>query len=138
MHGIVLLEGLKDGRLPDSLESFVEREYQHFLGGTHGVVRIARLVLKRSEAPSVAFELASCLQHRHYYARLNDEAVMFVAFPSAVVRISREDPQSAETARSIGAVFDVDRSHMEFEKMFELDHPEMHNYDGSAVPPKLS
>jgi len=126
LHGIVLLNGMRDKRVPPALRQFVDREYEHYLGGTHGTVTIARLVLEQSMAPGIAFVLADELEPTGYYARLNDTSIMFVAYPGAVVRIDRSEPASAEVARAVGRLFLVEASHMRFEEMFELDHPEMH------------
>lgn len=131
MHGIVLIEGLEGEKLPDSLLHVVESEYEHFLGGTHGLVNIARLRLDAGIAPNIAFALARVLKPAHYYARLNNDDVMYVAFPNTVVRIDREAAGSCDQARAVGQVFEVAREHMRFEEMFELDHPEMH-YDAQS------
>ncbi len=127
MHGIVLLEGLVDEALPKSLQHLVEREYQHHLGGTHGLVHIVRLRLDTAVAPNVAFELARALKPSRYYSRLNNDALMYVAFPGTVVRIERALAVSVQNARSVGRVFEVEEAHMRFDEMFELDHPEMHS-----------
>jgi len=126
VHGIVLVKGLQTEKLPDSLLHLVESEYQHFLGGTHGLVTIVRLQLDAALGPNVAFALAQELKPARYYARLNNDDLMYVAFPRTVVRIDRAVPRSSELARAVGRVFEVDVAHMRFEEMFELDHPEMH------------
>jgi hypothetical protein len=127
MHGIVLLQGLKSAELPESLRPLLERQYRHFLGGTHGTVDICRLRLDRSMAPAVAFTLSSLLLPRRYYARLNDESEMYIAYPTAVVHIRRSDTRTVSLAQSIGALYEIDIEHMRFGEMFELDHPEMHS-----------
>lgn len=132
MHGIVLLEGLSSGKLPKELEYLVEREYEHFLGGSHGTVNICRLQLDEALAPTVAFALSRALRPSRYYARLNNASTMYVAYPTCVVRIAKSRPESAEVARAIGALYEIERSHMRYEEMFELDHPEMHDVSTPA------
>ncbi|MGJ5040663.1 hypothetical protein [Bradyrhizobium sp. HKCCYLRH1062] len=132
MHAIVLVQGLRQGKLPEALSKLVERHYRHFLGGTHGTVDICRLKVDPSIAPSVAFELSSALMPAGYYARINDETRMFVSFPTSVSYVLRSDPQTAIVARKVGQLYGVKGEHMRFEEMFELDHPEMHDLIGGG------
>jgi hypothetical protein len=132
MHAIVLIQGLQDGKLPETLSKLVERNYRHSLGGTHGTVDICRLNVDPSIAPSVAFVLSSALLPTGYYARINDQSRMFVSFPTSVACVLRSDPQTAIVARKVGQIYGVKEEHMRFEEMFELDHPEMHDLIGGG------
>lgn len=133
MHGIVLLQGLKKTELPQTLRPLLERQYTHYLGGSHGAVDICRLQLERSLAPAVAFTLAAALQPQRYYARLNDDSDMYIAYPTAVVHILRSQPHTIALAQQVGLLYRVDIEHMRFSEMFDLDHPEMH-CDVPVVP----
>lgn len=126
MRGIVLLESLKNERLPESLRPLVVREYSHYLGRPESC-NICRLEFDRSRSPMVAFDLAREIKPKESYAHLVDDTVMHVIFPLCVVTILRADPESLEIARSIGQNFEIPRRYMRFDEMFELDHPEMHS-----------
>lgn len=127
MHAIVLMQGLKRAALPAQLNGLVERQYRHFLGGTHGTVDISLLRVEPSIAPTVAFALSSVLLPERYYARINDRSRMYVSFPNSVVCVLKSKPQTAVVARRIGEIYNVNQEHMRFEEMFEFDHPEMHD-----------
>ena len=123
MRGLVLMESLTDGQLPMPLPAVVVRRYRHLLGGTLPV-QIAELAVTRNRVLTVAMQVAKALLPKRFYAHFLDGETMYVAFPNCVMVIGRGDPASADTARAVGALFDIPVVQMRFEEMFVNDHPD--------------
>lgn len=123
MRGLVLMESLAGGRLPMPLPAVVLRQYPHLLGGTLPV-QIAELSVTRHRVLAVAMQVAEVLLPQRFYAHFLDDERMYVAFPNCVVVIGRDDPASADTARAVGALFEIPAAQMRFEEMFVNDHPD--------------
>ena len=123
MRGLVLMESLTDGQLPMPLPAVVVRRYPHLLGGTLPV-HIAELAVTRHRVLAVVMQVAQVLLPKRFYAHFLDDERMYVAFPNCVVVIGRDDPASADTARAVGALFDIPAVQMRFEEMFVNDHPD--------------
>ena len=121
-RGLVLRESLMAGKLPRSLLRFVETEYAYHLDGERPVT-VIRLQVPAPDIVPAAWEVSLALLPRHYFANFIGTDDMLVAFPSALVRVLRNTPSTAELARSVGHHFSIPDHQMRFEAMFEQDHP---------------
>ncbi|MFI9640896.1 hypothetical protein ACIG87_12650 [Micromonospora sp. NPDC051925] len=131
MRGLVLMESLTDGRLPMPLPAVVVRRYPHLLGGTLPV-QIAELAVTRHRVLAVAMQVAKVLLPKRFYAHFLDDERMYVVFPNCVTVVLRDDPVSADTARAVGALFDIPAVQMRFEEMFVNDHPDSPRTEAAA------
>lgn len=121
-RGLVLRESIVASKLPQSLLQFVETENAYLLDGERPVT-VIRLQIPAPDIVSVAWEVSLSLLPQHYFANFIGTDDMLVAFPSALVRVLRDTPSTAELARGIGRHFSIPDHQMRFDAMFEEDHP---------------
>ncbi|PCH73957.1 MAG: hypothetical protein COC12_04340 [Rhodobacteraceae bacterium] len=69
--------------------------------------------------------LATCLKEPRYYAHLVSEEMMLICFPGIVVTLTRRSQLTEfERCRAVGNMFKIPSAEMQFENMFDEDHPD--------------
>ena len=69
--------------------------------------------------------LASHLNETRYYAHIVSEDTMIVCFPRILVTLTRDSQRTEfERCRTIGGLFMIPTDEMQFESMFDEDHPD--------------
>lgn len=121
-RGIVLKESLATGDIPSSLLQFISTTYPYMLDRLIPAT-VFKLEIPSQQVNEAAWTLAGKLLHAKYFAQLTSSNQILVIFPNTLVRVMRDIPETAENARRIGTCFGIPRHQMQFEKMFERDHP---------------
>lgn len=121
-RGIVLKESLVTGEMPPSLLPLIASSYSYMLDRIIPVT-IIKLEIPLSQVNDIAWTLAGLLRNEKYFAQLTGCHEIIVVFPNALARVLKEVPETAEAARNIGTCFGIPHYQMQFEKMFESDHP---------------
>lgn len=121
-HGVIILESLLTGRLPATLECFIERTHQHWLGGSR-LTTIAVLTIPAPHIRDTAARIASLLRPTGFYAHIVWQDQLLVIFPNTVVDVDPTDTAGLANIRSIGATYGIPERQMPFEHLAATDHP---------------
>lgn len=108
--------------MPDHVDSFVTKQYEHLLSG-EAAVEILVLEVSRSEFYSIAFALAEHMLDEGFYAHFIDGDRLWVIFPNCVCTALRGDTTAIERCRAFGRSFKVPEEQMPFDQLFVKDHP---------------
>ena len=71
-----------------------------------------------------AIELAERLRAPGYYAHIIGGDTMIVVFPHTIFLLRRGDPETIGRCRAYGRTLVIPDSQMQFERMFDSDHPD--------------
>jgi hypothetical protein len=123
-RGIIIRESLRTEELPPSLQGNVSDQYKLNLGGI-GEVEIIEVKIPKKEIANVSLDITVLILPEKYYAHFVDKEKMYVIFPSIICLVYRGDIKSAERCRQVGTMFSIPNEQMQFEKMFEVDHPDV-------------
>lgn len=124
-RGIVILESLIGGTVPPAVVPFVVQMYPYLLDGWNPKT-IVRLEVPARRILAVAQTVANALLPRKYFAQFTGESEIIVTFPRKVMHVVKGETDLAEQSRNVGSSFGIPRHQMQFEKMFEQDHPTIH------------
>ena len=134
-HGVVILESLLPGRLPLKLEGFIERTYQHWLGGSR-LTTIAIITIPAQHVRDTAECISRLLRPKGFYAHIVWKGKLLVIFPNAVYDVAPSDAAGIASLRSIGAAHGIPERQMCFEYLVANDHPnQSQNEPTSLVNP---
>ncbi len=121
-RGLVIDESLGPCGRPKWLNRHVHSTHQHLLDGKTSI-KVLEVLIEASEIESVALALSQCLLPRQFYIHFVGSSNMFIVFPKCVCVVDREDQSTAEQCRRIGEVFGIPAEQMQFERLFDHDHP---------------
>jgi hypothetical protein len=122
MKAIILKEGLKSW--PNELDQFIRNSRLHSFSGGPKMVEVVEIEIDEAMIPSIAVKLSTYLLPKKYYCHFVDPNKLIVVFPMCLCLVSRENVAEAERCKTIGRMFEIPDRQMQFEKMFETDHPD--------------
>jgi hypothetical protein len=123
LRAVVIIESLRDRKLPDQFHGIPIREYEHPLDDTT-TVTIAEFTVAERHALDSGMVLARSLLPTRFYAHLHSDKALLIAFPDVLVWLGWDDAEGERRAQAIGGIFDIPLSQMRFLEMFETDHPD--------------
>lgn len=122
-RALVVLESLSVP-LPEKWETREIVTRDHSLKNL-GTVSIGEYHIGKEEMSQAATELSMRLKPTRYYAHIIYADTMLVSFPRITVVLQRGDEIGVfEICRKIGWLFSIPTDEMQFEKMFDEDHPD--------------
>jgi len=130
-HCVIVLESLITRHLPAVLERFIERVYQHWLGGSR-LTTIAILTIPAEDVRGAAEEIAIILRPAGFYAHIVWQGKLLIIFPNSVVDLDPNDSAEVEKVRLIGTTYSIPVRQMPFEHLVAIDHP--NDPRGQAAP----
>lgn len=124
MAKLVLIEESVEGPIPGELLGRREKRFGTTLAND-AAVTVSESEIDDARAEEVIIALAKRLLPARYYCHVVRNAEFLVAFPNCVVVVKRDDQESAELCRAVGRRFAIPDVEMQFERMFEVDHPDL-------------
>jgi hypothetical protein len=124
MAKLVLIEESVEGPIPGELLGRRGKRFGTTLAND-AAVTVSESEIEDARAEAVIIALAKRLLPKRYYCHVVRDAEFLVAFPNCVVVVKRGDQASAEFCRAVGKRFAIPYVEMQFERMFEVDHPDL-------------
>lgn len=119
----IVIESSLTIELPQTWRDRLLSRRKHRLDGLDEVTVLEYSVDVKTEGQA-AMELAERLHAPGYYAHIIKCDSMIVAFPNAIFLLRRSDPDMIGRCRAYGRSLAIPDSQMQFERMFDRDHPD--------------
>ena len=116
----------------ESLEHNLPADWKHRLicSRSHSLRTLGRTTISEyffheEEMMDAGSVLASHLKEPRYYAHIVSDDKMIVCFPGILAILTRDSRRAEfERCRAIGELFEIPAEEMQFESMFDEDHPD--------------
>ena len=119
----IVIESSLAIELPQTWKNRLLSRRVHRLDGLDDVTVLEYSVEPRTEG-QVAIELAERLRVPGFYAHIIGGDSMIVAFPNTIFLLRRSDHDMIGRCRAYGRTLAIPDSQMQFERMFDSDHPD--------------
>lgn len=119
----IVLDDSLGQKLPDYWDDTLLTRRVHRLGGLNDVTVLVYRIRSDGEAQA-AIDLAKRLRAPGYYAHIVRGDSMVVVFPKAVFLFTRGDQETIDKCREYGRTLAISDDQMQFELMFDRDHPD--------------
>lgn len=123
-RGILIKESFHGAQFPSGIAQCVKETYPYRLDGVTPVT-IAKLEIPSELVHQIAWEVAKKLLPTAFYSHFVFQHILIVAFPNTVVRVHRDNLETAKNARKVGRIFNIPDHQMKFELLFDEDHPKL-------------
>lgn len=123
---ILILESIV-GALPTQIGSWHERRRFSDSLADSLPITVVEYDIDGGDELLIAHAVARLLRRNRYYAHIvaDNEQTIYVIYPYCVVELHRGDDVALTTARTIGSELGIPATEMQFDVMFDVDHPDL-------------
>jgi len=119
---VAIREGFRNATIAEEFVSFVSNRYEHWLDDLQ-LVEIVDLEIPIGKVGETIRSLSESLRERGFYVHAIASDVLWIGFPGLVESVRCYETDKMESLRVHGESRGIPRSQMQFECLFNQDHP---------------